>query len=73
MLNVESSQKKNKKFKKVLFIPSLKYTDWIQLPFKKMCQMKYDKMGIDFPFAHIPEPSPDAVMAEEERLNKLIK
>jgi len=43
------------------------------LPFKKMCQMKYDKMGIEFPFAHISEPSPDAVMAEEERLNELIK
>ncbi len=43
------------------------------LPFKKMCQMKYDKMGIEFPFADIPEPSPDAVKKEEERLNKLIK
>lgn len=27
------------------------------LPFKKMCQLKYDKMGIAFPFAHISEPS----------------
>ena len=43
------------------------------LPFKKMCQMKYDKMGIEFPFAHISEPSPEAVRREEERLNKLIK
>jgi len=38
-----------------------------------MCQMKYDKMGIEFPFAHISEPSPEAVRREEERLNKLIK
>ena len=43
------------------------------LSFKKMCQMKYDKMGMEFPFAHIPEPSPEAVRREEERLNKLIK
>ena len=42
------------------------------LPFKKMCQMKYDRMGMEFPFAHIPEPHPDAVRAEEERLNELI-
>ena len=27
------------------------------LPFKKLCRMKYDKMGIDFPFKNIPEPS----------------
>ncbi|MBE6760795.1 MAG: pyruvate formate lyase-activating protein [Ruminococcaceae bacterium] len=26
------------------------------LPFKKICQVKYDNMGIEFPFAHIPEP-----------------
>jgi len=26
------------------------------LPFRKICQVKYDKMGIDFPFAHIAEP-----------------
>ncbi len=27
------------------------------LPFKKICQVKYDKMGIKFPFADIPQPS----------------
>ena len=27
------------------------------LPFRKICQMKYDRMGIAFPFAHLPEPS----------------
>ena len=26
------------------------------LPFRKICQVKYDKMGIPFPMAHIPEP-----------------
>ena len=27
------------------------------LPFRKMCQLKYDEMGITFPFAHLPEPT----------------
>ena len=27
------------------------------LPFKKLCQMKYDKLGIEFPFKDIEEPS----------------
>ena len=27
------------------------------LPFRKMCQTKYDEMGMDFPFAHLPEPT----------------
>lgn len=27
------------------------------LPFRKMCQVKYDEMGIPFPFAHLPEPT----------------
>lgn len=26
------------------------------LPFKKMCQIKYDTLGIDFPFGGLPEP-----------------
>lgn len=27
------------------------------LPFRKMCQVKYDEMDIPFPFAHLPEPT----------------
>ena len=27
------------------------------LPFRKICQVKYDKMGIEFPFGNIPEPT----------------
>ena len=27
------------------------------LPFRKICQVKYDKMGLDFPFGNIPEPT----------------
>ncbi len=29
------------------------------LPFRKICQVKYDQMGVDFPFAHLPEPTPE--------------
>lgn len=29
------------------------------LPFRKLCQVKYDKLGIEFPFASLPEPTPD--------------
>lgn len=27
------------------------------LPFRKICQVKYDRMGLAFPFADIPEPT----------------
>lgn len=39
------------------------------LPFRKICQVKYDKIGIDFPFANIPEPDKETM----EKLNNLIK
>ena len=38
------------------------------LPFRKICQIKYDKLGIPFPFAHIPEPSKDSMIALEKTL-----
>lgn len=38
------------------------------LPFKKICQIKYNNLGISFPFAHIPEPD-GKIMAE---LNKIL-
>ena len=38
------------------------------LPFRKICQIKYDKLGIPFPFAHIPEPTADAMT----NLNKIL-
>jgi len=31
------------------------------LPFRKVCQVKYDQMGMAFPFGHLPEPSPDVM------------
>ena len=38
------------------------------LPFRKMCQTKYDEMGIDFPFAYLPEPTAEQM----EALRKLV-
>ena len=39
------------------------------LPFRKMCQVKYDERGLSFPFAQLPEPTADK-MAE---LNALLQ
>ena len=40
------------------------------LPFRKICQVKYDEMGIPFPFAHIDEPSGEWVRETEKILNE---
>lgn len=39
------------------------------LPFRKICQVKYDNMRIPFPFSHIPEPTKDIM----EKLNQMIQ
>ena len=36
------------------------------LPFKKICQVKYDNMNLDFPFAHLPTPTPQKMRELEE-------
>ncbi|MBR5232184.1 MAG: pyruvate formate lyase-activating protein [Clostridia bacterium] len=33
------------------------------LPFRKICQTKYDMMGMAFPFAHLPEPDSEKMAA----------
>ena len=38
------------------------------LPFKKLCSVKYDKLGLDFKFRDIPTPT----KAEMENLNSLL-
>ncbi|MBE6678327.1 MAG: pyruvate formate lyase-activating protein [Ruminococcaceae bacterium] len=38
------------------------------LPFRKMCLIKYNALGITFPFGDLPEPSPERM----EALNKLL-
>lgn len=39
------------------------------LPFKKICQTKYDDMGIEFPFSHIPTPTKEKMAHLEGILN----
>ena len=39
------------------------------LPFRKICQTKYDNMGLVFPFGHLPEPTREK-MAELEGIVK---
>ncbi len=39
------------------------------LAFKKICQVKYDKMGLDFPFADIPTPDKETMARLEEIIN----
>ena len=31
------------------------------LPFRKLCQSKYDNLGLEFPLSHLPEASPDTI------------
>ncbi len=38
------------------------------LPFRKICQTKYDNMGLEFKFGHLPEPTHEKM----QQLNKLI-
>ena len=42
------------------------------LPFKKICTVKYEKMGIPFPFAEIPEPNRDTVAEMQQKIRKNI-
>ena len=38
------------------------------LPFRTVCQVKYDGMGIEFPFGHLPQPTAEQM----DRLNALL-
>ena len=38
------------------------------LPFRKICQIKYDNMGIEFPFRDIPEPTKETMETLENIL-----
>ena len=49
---------------------SHKNVDKIELlPFRKICQVKYDNMGMNFPFAHISEPTKAQMLALEKVLD----
>ena len=38
------------------------------LPFRKICQVKYDNLGIEFPFGKMDEPTPEIM----QRLNSML-
>ena len=38
------------------------------LPFRKVCSVKYDKLGIDFPFSNLPTPTQEEMKRLEELL-----
>ena len=40
------------------------------LPFRKICQVKYDNMGIEFTFGNIPEPTKDQMKSLESIILK---
>ncbi len=42
------------------------------LPFRKICKVKYDSMGIEFPFDKYSTPDTDKVKKLERELNKII-
>ena len=39
------------------------------LPFRKICQVKYDALGLPFPFADLPEADPNFAQQREQHLN----
>ena len=43
------------------------------LPFKKICTVKYEKMGIPFPLANTPTPDHASVKAMQERISHFIR
>ena len=40
------------------------------LPFRKICSVKYENLGIEFPFGHLPEPSKEHMSALEQVLKE---
>lgn len=51
-------------------VSSHKNVDKVELlPFRKICQVKYDKMNIEFPFGNLPEPTKEKMKELEALLN----
>lgn len=42
------------------------------LPFRKICQVKYDKLNIEFPFKNVSEPDGDLVSKTQQKLKSLL-
>lgn len=43
------------------------------LPFRKICQVKYDNLQLNFPFGHLPEPSHDTMVNLKKMLEEYVK
>ena len=41
------------------------------LPFRKICQVKYDKLGMEFAFGHLPEPTRESMQEKNSLLEGL--
>lgn len=51
-------------------VASFPVADKIELlPFRKICQTKYDNMQMNFPFAHIPEADAEIINRLKQKLN----
>lgn len=62
---VNDTEEQVKELKRIA--DSHKNVDKIELlPFRKICQVKYDDLGIDFPYGSIPEPSREKMKLLED-------
>ena len=53
-------------------VSSHKNVDKVELlPFRKICQVKYDKMGLEFPFGTLTEPTRELMRELEDKLSLL--
>ena len=43
------------------------------LPFRKLCQVKYDRMRLDFPLASLPEPTSESMDSLQRSLRAILK
>ncbi len=50
---------------KRLVAPHKNVTGIELLPFRKLCAVKYEQMGLSFPFGHLPEPTQEQMAALE--------
>lgn len=66
---VNDSQDNAEKLKKIVSEHSC--VDKVELlPFRKICQVKYDDMKLTFPFGHLPEPTKEKITELEKILKK---
>ena len=42
------------------------------LPFRKICQTKYDEMGIEFPFADKATPSKESILRLKSKISEYL-